>query len=448
MDLPMQIFSGGVVGAGGAGFPTHKKLVKDAELLIVNAAECEPLLCSDKFVMRQFAGEIINALDALQSEMGFQRVVIGIKQKYSAEIQALKSAIAASGSHVTLHQTKSYYPIGDEQMLIYEISGKTVPPGGIPIALGIVVINVTTALHINDAMQGRPVTHKYVTVTGEVARPTLVRVPIGTSVATCVEAAGGVTCDDFMIVMGGPMMGKHFAKSKFDELVITKTDGGVIILPASHALPQFQKKPLEHILNQARSVCIQCSYCTEQCPRYLIGHPLHPHLVMRSVSTGTNANLLTEAMLCCECGVCELHACPMGLSPRQVNIYIKGLLRKNGVKPQFKINLDQTAMREYRKIDQSRFIAKLDLTKYPTHLYECTNLEPNMVRIPLKQSIGKISVAAVSVGDEVKVGDVVGRVEFEDVGSLIHASIDGIVTAIENNAVVIENRIKEEVPAL
>ncbi|MDR2648233.1 MAG: SLBB domain-containing protein [Clostridiales bacterium] len=438
MDLPRQIFMGGVVGAGGAGFPTHKKLVKNADLLIVNAAECEPLLCSDKFVMSRFANEIIGALTALKSEMGFKRVVIGTKQKYGAEIKTLRAAISASGADIELFLTKSFYPVGDEQVLIYEITGKTVPPGGIPIALGIVVINVTTALNIYDAIQGKSVTHRYVTVTGEVVNPCVVRAPIGASVSACVEAAGGAALKDFMIVMGGPMMGRQYGKSQLDSLVITKTDGGIIILPDSHCLPAFHAKPLEHIMNQARSVCIQCSYCTDQCPRFLIGHPLHPNRVMRSTATNTNPEMLAEALLCSECGICELHACPMRLSPRQVNIHIKGLLRKNGVKPVFKTNPDQTSMRDYRKIAQSRLIARLDLTQYPTRLNGCVSCEPASVRIPLRQGIGRNSIPAVSVGDIVKAGDVIGRVEFEDVGSVIHASVSGIVTAADANVITIE----------
>lgn len=442
MDLLRQIYLGGVVGAGGAGFPTHKKLVKGAELLIVNAAECEPLLCSDRYVMRSYAKEIISALVSIKKEMGIGKVIIGTKAKYTREIAALQAEIDTQGAEMEIFGAQSFYPAGDEQALIYEVTGKTVPPGGIPIAIGIVVINVTTALHIYGAISGIPVTHKYVTVTGEVANPCIVRVPIGTSVLDCITAAGGETCDDYIIVMGGPMMGKQYHKPQFGGLQVTKTDGGIIVLPSDHCLPTFKRKKMEHILNQAKSVCIQCSYCTEQCPRYLIGHPLHPNRIMRSVATGTNAESLTEAMLCSECGVCELHACPMSLSPRQVNIYIKDLLRKNGVRPTFEINPDQAVMREYRRIDQSRLIAKLDLKKYPTHLDQMVEYEPDRVRIPLRQGIGKSAAAAVSAGDHVESGVLLGRIEFEDVGSMIYSSIKGTVLSVDESAVVVEKEVK------
>lgn len=432
-----QIYLAGVIGAGGAGFPTHKKLVKGAELLIVNAAECEPLLCSDRYVMRSFARDIVSALVAIKKELGIGHIIIGTKAKYHREIDALQGEINAQNAEIEIHGTKSFYPAGDEQALIYEVTGKTVPPGGIPIALGIVVINVTTALNIYQAMDGLPVTHKYVTVTGEVVNPCIVKVPVGTWVTDCINAAGGTCCDDYMIVMGGPMMGKQYHHPDINNLRITKTDGGIIVLPSDHCLPEFHKKKMEHILNQARSVCIQCSYCTEQCPRYLIGHPLFPNRIMRSVATGTNAEDLTGAMLCCECGICELHACPMMLSPRQVNIYIKDLLRKNGARPTFTVNPDQQAMRSYRLIDQSRLIAKLNLRKYPTSIDEVVEYQPDKVCIPLKQGIGKPATAVVTVGDKVETGTVMGYIEFEDVGSMIHSSIKGTVISVNENAVIV-----------
>lgn len=441
MDLLQQIFRGGVIGAGGAGFPTHKKITKGANLLLVNAAECEPLLCSDKYVMRHYAKEVIDALITIKKEMEIQRVVIATKAKYTSEIRAIQTEIDRQGGGIELFLLKSFYPAGDEQVLIYEVTGQTVPPGGIPIALGIVVVNVTTVLNIYNAIQGSPAFERLVTVTGEVAQPCIVRVPIGTPVQECIQAAGGALCEDYIVVMGGPMMGKQYDRSQLDELHIAKTDGGIIVLPFDHYLAVFKRKKLEHILNQAKSVCIQCSYCTEQCPRYLIGHPLRPNRIMRATATGTNAQDLVEALLCSECGVCELHACPMSLSPRQVNIYVKNLLRQNGVKGSFAINSDQTAMREYRRINQDRLIARLDLRKYPTHLDHLVVYSPEEVCISLRQGAGKASTPLVSVGDHVEKASPIGGLEFCDVGSMVHASISGTVTSVTGGAIVVKKEV-------
>lgn len=438
VELLQKIFEGGVVGAGGAGFPTHKKLVRGAELLIVNAAECEPLLCSDRLVMRRYADKIIDGLLAIQRELEIGRVVIGTKAKYTGEIAALQKAIAKRDANIGIHGVGSFYPAGDEQVLIYEITGKIVPPGGIPIALGIVVINVTTALNIHDAMGGLPVTHKFVTVTGAVHSPAIVRTPVGTAVTECIAAAGGAVFDDYTIVMGGPMMGKQHPKSREGELFIGKTDGGIILLPPGHPLPAFMQKPLEHIINQAKSVCIQCSHCTEQCPRYLIGHRLRPNRVMRAIATGTHAESLTEAMLCCECGICELYACPMGLSPRQVNMHIKDLIRKGGRKPEpGGINPDQAAMREYRRIAQSRLISRLDLRDYPSYMDNVLEYAPGTVSIALRHGIGRPASPVVAAGDRVKAGDLIAAVEFDDIGSRIHASIDGVITAVGDRITIV-----------
>lgn len=439
LGLLEQIFQAGVVGAGGAGFPTHKKLVDGAKLLIVNAAECEPLLASDRYLMREYADEIIKGLQAVQKEFHIPRVVIGTKKKYTQEIEALEKAIAANHAEIEIAGVGSFYPAGDEQILIYEITGETVPPGGIPLALGMMVINVTTAHNIYRAMQAQPVVQRYVTVTGEVHSPSIINVPVGTSIADCIKAAGGAKVERYAIVKGGPMMGRHYPMESAESLTIGKQDGGLVILPEEHPLIQFGKKPVEHMINQARSVCIQCSYCTEMCPRYLIGHKMRPHRVMRTVGTGTYATDLMDALLCCECGICELYACPMGLSPRKMNIYVKGLLRQQGAKIEDKtVYTEQTKPRDYRMIAQSRFINRLVLSSYPTHLDEYCGYQPDKVVIPMSHGIGKPSAPRVAVGDKVAQGDVIAGVDFADVGCMIHASITGKITAVDSQTITIE----------
>lgn len=439
MDLKQLVFSSGVVGAGGAGFPTHKKLVENVELLIINAVECEPLLFTDRTVTKLFSKEIISSLLTIKKEMKIKSVVIGIKRKYHEEIKQLENAIAMEKAEeeISIFKTDSFYPIGDEQSLIYEITGKSITPGNIPLSLGIVVLNITTVFNIYNGLNGKPVTHKYITVTGEVENPCVIHVPIGTSIGKCIKIAGGSKIKDYMVILGGPLMGKYKHMEELENTYVTKTDGGIIIIPKDHYLPTFRAKKLEYIINQAKSVCIQCSYCTEQCPRYLLGHKIRPNRVMRSVSTNTNPKDLTEALLCCECGVCELYSCPMGLSPRQVNIYIKKLLRETGIGLQDKnIYEEQTLVRQHRKIPQSRFMQRLDIEKYYNHMEEVVVFQGNSVSIPLKQGIGKMANPVVSVGDKVKVGDLIGSIEYEDMGSQVHSSINGKIISIDNNIVI------------
>ena len=437
--LPEQVFAAGVIGAGGAGFPTHKKLADGAKLLVINAAECEPLLASDRYVMRTYAGEIVAGISVLAAYLKVPRVVIGTKRHYAREITALREAIAAAGADIAIHELDSFYPAGDEQTLIYEITGETVPPGGIPIQVGIIVVNVTTVLNIERATRDVPVTRRFVTVTGEVAHPVILDAPVGTTADDLIAGAGGATAPSYAIVKGGPMMGKQFPASAGATLGFGKADGGLIVLPADHPLIEFCSQPMDRVINQARSICIQCTMCTELCPRYLIGHQIRPHRVMRSVGTTTHPSDLLDAMLCCECGLCELFSCPMGLSPRRMNIYVKGMLRAEGVRAgDPAVYPEHSESREYRRVPQERLIERWRLGAYPTQIDEAVVFEPGKVLVPLRHGVGKPSAPRVAVGDVVGVGDVIAGVDFDDVGCLVHASIDGRVADVTDSFIRIE----------
>ncbi|MDR1766839.1 MAG: SLBB domain-containing protein [Propionibacteriaceae bacterium] len=439
MSLPEDVFAAGVVGAGGAGFPTHKKLAEGASLLVVNGAECEPLLASDRYAMRQFADEIVAGASKIAQACKIPRVVIGTKRHYAREVAALRQAIAAAGAPIEVFELESFYPAGDEQTLIYEITGQTVPPGGIPIQVGIIVVNATTALNVERATRGIPVTRRFVTVTGEVAHPQLMDAPVGTTAEDLIAQAGGATVGRYVVVKGGPMMGKQFPMSAAPGLGYGKADGGLVVLAADHPLVEFCSQPMDRVLAQTRSICIQCSLCTEMCPRYLIGHQMRPHRVMRSVGTDTHPVDLSDALLCCECGICELYACPMGLSPRRMNVYVKGLLRAEGVGVADKaVHAGHTAERDYRRIPTSRLVERWQLTAYPDHLEECAVLEPPKVVIPLRHGVGKPSSPTVSVGDRVASGDLIAEVGVGDVGCLVHASIDGVVAEVTGDHIRIE----------
>ncbi|MDR0959253.1 MAG: 4Fe-4S dicluster domain-containing protein [Propionibacteriaceae bacterium] len=437
-----KVFSAGVVGAGGAGFPTHKKLADGVEMLVVNAVECEPLLASDRYVMRQFPGEIVEGIAAVLDALSIPRAVIGVKRHNTEEVAALHDAIAASGrAPITLHELDSFYPAGDEQILIYEITGRTVPPGGIPLNLGIVVINVTTALAIAHALRDEPMTRRYITVNGAVAEPVIVDAPVGATPADLIAAAGGATIDEFQLVRGGPLMGRQSPGSTAADFGYGKADGGLLVLPLDNPVVTLLAKPKARVVAEAKSICIQCSLCTEMCPRYLIGHQMRPHRVMRSVAVPGHSEDLLDALLCVECGVCELFACPMGLSPRQMNILAKNELRAAGIRTgDTTIHPEYTALRDNRRIAQSRFIERLHLDDYPAKVIRVVTCEPDLVRIPVRHGVGRPSTPVVAEGETVRAGQVIAEVARDDVGSLVHASIDGVVTAVGPEHIVVERR--------
>lgn len=440
MSLVETVKNAGIVGAGGAGFPTHVKLNAKSEYFIVNAAECEPLIETDKFLIRTRAADLVKGVDMIAKELGADKKYIALKAAYKTEIAALEKAIAEAGSDIKLHKMGYFYPAGDEQVIVCEITGKSVPERGIPLMVGAVVDNVGTVLNIVDAYDGKPVTDKFLSVVGEVKHPVMLHVPLGTSVRECVKAADP-TISNYAVIMGGPMMGKvHDNDEDIDKLVITKTDGNIIVLPKDHYLITSSHLKPESMINRAKSSCIQCRMCTDNCPRYQTGHDIKPHMTMRnlyreSMITDNDEYLRVfgHVMNCSECGACELFSCPMHLSPRKANVYIKNQLRARGIDVPKNPAPEARPEREVRKIPTNRLVARLGLSKYyGKHLAtdEPIILNPEVVEVPLKQHIGAPATAVVSVGDAVKKGDPIGVMDEGKLGANVYASFDGEVTAV------------------
>ncbi|PKN30937.1 MAG: propanediol utilization protein [Deltaproteobacteria bacterium HGW-Deltaproteobacteria-21] len=423
----------GVVGEGGAGFPAHVKYDTQVEVVIANGCECEPLLFTDQHIMRSHAAEIVRALQAIQSAVGAIRSIIAIKRKYTEARESLERAIADTDLEMAF--LDSFYPAGDEFILVNEITGRTIPPLGLPKEVGAVVANVGTLYAVSDAMDGKPVTRKMLTVTGEVARPSVLRVPIGTSLKECVSQCGGPSVDDPVYVIGGPMTGMFVdSAEELGRKVITKTVGALIALPRDHHLHEAATVPLDTMQRRAAAACIQCRYCTDLCPRFLIGHGFETHKVMRAFSGGVDVAMeATQALMCCECGLCELFSCPMHLSPRRINRLLKARFKEKGVQhtgPR-EVNVEQAALQPFRKIPTSRLAVRLGIAEYMDIHPEFTgDYIPNSVLIPLQQHIGSPAVARVKTGDRVKEGDLIGEIPEGGLGSRIHASIQGIVTGV------------------
>ncbi|MEM1485478.1 4Fe-4S dicluster domain-containing protein [Oscillospiraceae bacterium PP1C4] len=452
MDLIEAVKAAGVAGAGGAGFPTHIKLSAKADCLIINAVECEPLIETDKYLTRTFPDKIVSATDLVANHIGAARRVLALKGKYAAEIAALKGAIAKAGSSIEIFELPTFYPAGDEQMMVRLICDVTVPERGIPLDVGVVVDNVGTMLNIFDAMEGVPVTEKYLSVVGEVEKPIMLRVPIGTPLTECIEMAHP-KFGDYGIVLGGPMMGKVYTggAKAIESLSVTKTTGNIIVLPPDHYLIRHAAKPINTIKAQTRSACIQCRMCTDLCPRYLIGHQIRPHLVMRNLfreslitDNAEYKQAFGDAVNCCDCGVCEMFSCPMGLSPRKVNGYIKGQLRERGIQVERNMNPTARPGLSTRKVPTDRLAARLGLMDYyGLHAKECQTLTPQTVMIPFRQHIGKPAVPVKQAGDTIKKGELLASAAEGAPSINIHASISGLIVKLDETGAVI-SRSKEE----
>jgi Na+-translocating ferredoxin:NAD+ oxidoreductase RnfC subunit len=436
-----DVAQAGVVGAGGAGFPTHVKLAAKADTVLINAAECEPLLHKDKEVLREYADEVIAGLAAAMRLVGAQRGSIGIKAKYEDVIALLKPKLAAGMDVVPLRDA---YPAGDEMILVYDVLGRVVPPGGIPLAVGAVVMNVETAMNVALAPQ-QPVTEKFLTIAGAVVHPVTLRVPIGATLSQCVAAAGGPTIPDPVYVVGGVMMGR--VEDNHDALV-DKTTGGVIVLPEEHNVVRRWRRSWKHIADVGRSACDQCSFCTELCPRWLLGHPIEPHRAMRSLGF----NLVGEAnvvgtQFCCECNLCTMYSCPEDLDPKNVCTQNKRRLaaeKRRWEGPPFVPSRPALHL-ENRKAPIPRLMQKLGLTAFVNKgPLEGELLKANRVGIRLKQHVGAACTPAVAKGDRVRRGQPVGVVPASNgkpaLGAPVHASLEGVVAEVSDGVVWIEQQ--------
>ena len=417
----------GVVGAGGAGFPSYAKLSDKAETIILNCAECEPLLKVHRQVLEEYTYEILSALSDIVKVTGAKQAIIGIKSHYASTIRAIEGEISDFPC-VSIHKLDSVYPAGDEVILIKEIIGKAPDPGALPISVGTIVCNVESVYNVWRATRGHSVTHKYVTVAGEVKNPLTLRVPIGTKISQLVTAAGGVTVDDPEYISGGPMMGKLISPSD----VVTKTTNAIIVLPADHNVILNKKRNFKINLRRTMSVCCQCRSCTDLCSRHVIGYPVEPHAVMRLYSNGGmgDKSVLLGAMFCSGCGLCETYSCPQGLSPRSIIAEMKTDARKNGIKPPQGIKPADVKDADLKKVSVERLCARLGLTRYDVAAPIEEDFNTRTVKIPLAQGIGVPAIPCVSEGDIVKCEDVIAKVPDGALGADVHASMDGKITTV------------------
>ena len=435
-ELQKIIQENGVVGAGGAGFPTYAKLTDKADTILMNCAECEPLLKLHRQLLEKHAYEIMKTFHMVAETVGASEAVIGIKKSYVQTVKALQQHIEEFPG-MRIHLLEEVYPMGDEVVLIYEATGRVVRPGGLPIEQGVAVFNVETVYNIYRAVEKqKPVTDKYVSVVAEVQHPVTVRVPLGCTLEEVAAQAGEMTVKDPVYFVGGPMMGRIGNPSD----PVTKTTNSILVLPKNHTIVMKKNRTSSIDLKRAASICCQCNTCTDLCPRNNLGHPIDPARFMRAASNGDfrDLNPYLDASFCSSCGVCEMYSCPQSLAPRTLLADMKGGLRKAGVRPPQGVQPKAVQpSREYRKVPEERLMARLALTKYDKDApMDETLVGVPKVKVLLSQHIGAPAQAIVSVGDEVTRGQMIAQ----PAGGLsvgIHASICGKVTEVTDRHIVI-----------
>jgi Na+-translocating ferredoxin:NAD+ oxidoreductase RnfC subunit len=424
------LFENGTVGCGGAGFPASVKLAGHVGTVIVNAAECEPLLHKDNELLARCGDELFVGLAEAMKRVTARRGIIALKKKYTDLASAVAKRCPAGVEVLLLDDV---YPAGDEFVLVYEATGRIIGPGGLPKDVDAVVQNVETLVNIG---RGRPVTRKALTVAGLVARPMTLEAPVGTPFADLLAAAGGALEPGFGVLVGGAMMGR-LAVDLSEP--VTKTTAGLIVLPRDHPLLRRHARRPGAVRRIARAACDQCTFCTELCPRYLLSHPVEPHRVMRSFGLSGSAEGASRfARFCSGCRLCSLASCPEGLDPSEICGLVKSAAAPGSSPAREAPAARPHPLRFARRMPTARLVRKLGLERMPDHApWSDVRLAPRRVRIPLLQHVGVAAESIVRMGQSVTEGQCIGRIPRGKLGAPVHASIDGRVVSVAE-AVVIE----------
>ena len=299
----------GITGMGGAGFPTYFKLssgLGKVDTVIVNGAECEPYITADDRLMRQTPERVMGGLRIIRKILQPERTAIGIEANKPEAIEAMRAVLEEGEELLPL---RVRYPQGAEKQLIQSVTGRCVPPGGLPAAVGCAVFNAATCAAIYDAVYaGMPLVRRAVTVTGgAIAHPGNFIAPIGTPFSELIEAAGGFACTPYKILCGGPMMG--LAQYTIDAMTIK----------GCNAITCLSEKDRR---GQAAQHCIRCGKCVENCPMHLMP------LFMHKASAAGKLERLKELHVadCIECGCCA-YGCPAGIPLVQSFRTAKRMLR-------------------------------------------------------------------------------------------------------------------------
>ena len=293
-DLKKRIGAAGIVGLGGAAFPTFVKLSppddQKIDNLILNGAECEPYLTADLWLMLEYAEGILEGAAILAQVLKIKNITIGIENNKPDAIKKLSSLADKYG--VKIQGLRVRYPQGAEKQLIYAITGRKVPAGGLPMNVGCVVQNVGTAFAIKEAVvDGKPLFERITTITGTpVKHPGNWRLRIGTPLIKALELAGGVTTQPGKLIMGGPMMG--FAQKTLDAPIMKNTSG--ILLLATDEVTQYSSDP-----------CIRCGRCVDACPMNLLPSTISSAAENEAFDLAEDYNVMD----CIECGCCS-YVCP------------------------------------------------------------------------------------------------------------------------------------------
>lgn len=416
----------GIVGAGGAGFPSYAKLAEGANLLLINGSECEPLLYTDYVILKNELTLVLSGISEVLIHTGIPKALLCIKAHTAKRLGMNEGDRLLDKIFVKV--LPDVYPIGDEIGLIYEASGRLVSPGKLPITAGVIVYNVETMYNLGRAVRfSEPVTDKWLTVGGDVDKPVVVKVPLGTKISDLFSRLGVSVPEDYTVLDGGPSMGKIINPATY---AVTKTTKGILVLPDYTQAIASKKINDKMAVARAETACCQCTRCTDMCPRNMLGYPLEPHKMVRTAMGAAEVMpiMVLSATLCCGCGVCESLACSQGISPRAVIANYKGVLAKNKLRFNVEGAYEVRAERDYRMIPSEKWESTLGVRKFDRVAEFGGEIKDfSRVEIPLSRHIGAPSIPTVSDGQTVAAGEIIAKAA-DGLSLPQHASISGVVT--------------------
>ncbi len=426
----------GIVGAGGAGFPSYAKLTNGIDALVVNGAECEPLLYTDYVIMRDNLEKLCMGMAKVRDALGAKNAYLSIKDHTAKKLSFSDEQTLFCGVKVKI--LPDAYPMGDEIAVIYQTLGRIVPPGKLPASVGVIVYNVETILNLYEALyENGKVIEKWLTIGGDIEKPYVVKVPLGMRVSELFALLNIKVDEEHSVIDGGPSMGNII---NYNTAIIRKTTKALLILPNTCEAVASKRVSMDTQLKRASSACCQCTRCTDMCPRALLGYPLEPHRLVRVATSSETIDpkVYVNASLCCSCGICSTAACSQGISPKDVILKLKSELAKNKLRFDEDMTPTSSAQRDYRLVPSTRWEVLLGIKAFDREgeFYK-GKIEATKIEIPMRNHIGAPSKPVCKVGDMVSRGDKVA--EASDGLSLPqYSSIDGKIIFVDENRILIE----------
>jgi Na+-translocating ferredoxin:NAD+ oxidoreductase RnfC subunit len=417
------------------GIP-EARLAKTSDTIIVDGTGYEPLLETDRFLLENKAGNILQGLTYLIGATGAGKAIVAVNETYSTAISALQDS-PEKGDRIHISPIGDFYPAGDECVLVYEATGRIVPEGGNAFNAGCMVVDVEFLFNLDAAVTGRkPVTKKWLTCTGEIRMPSIVCAHLGTPLEEIISLCGCALDEEFAVIVGNPLTGR--VETDMD-MPVDKTTNGITVLAKDHMLVTQKKAALASVIRRSKSVSRQDTIYTDLCPRSLLGYDICVESILNQVQYGLmndDDSVLRGVFLCAECGLCDAYGMP-GSMPGIIFAAFKNMLAENGYVPVFpEKTVAVNEMRAGRKVPNRRIIDRLELEAFSETLMRRVKTDPAKVEIPLID--GAALQTIVSVGDRVEEDTCIARAQVKEPGADMHASITGKVTLIDSERIVIQ----------